>query len=161
MPVVCYGFHGNMLSLMQRRTFCSGVLGGAVLSQAGVLSAMPNTAINANRLSYAQAQLVTAPTRWLFISGQVPADAEGKVPKTFEEQCRLAWSNVKAQLDAAGMALTDLVKVTVFLSDRRYRAANAAVRKEVLGAHTPALTIIITGIYDEEWLLEIEGIAAC
>lgn len=46
------------------------------------------------------------------------------------------------------------------LSDRQYRAANAAVRKEVLGAHTPALTIIITGIYDEEWLLEIEAIAA-
>jgi enamine deaminase RidA (YjgF/YER057c/UK114 family) len=58
------------------------------------------------------------------------------------------------------MALSDLVKVTVFLSDRQYRAANAAVRKEVLGTHTPALTIIITGIYDEEWLLEIEAIAA-
>ena len=43
---------------------------------------------------------------------------------------------------------------------RQYRAANAAVRKEVLGAHAPALTIIITGIYDEEWLLEIEAIAA-
>ena len=56
--------------------------------------------------------------------------------------------------------VTDLVKVTVFLCDRQYRAANAAVRKEVLGAHAPALTIIITGIYDEAWLLEIEAIAA-
>jgi 2-iminobutanoate/2-iminopropanoate deaminase len=82
------------------------------------------------------------------------------VPRTFEEQCRLTWRNVQAQLEAAGMALTDLVKVTVFLSDRQYRAANAAVRREVLGAHTPALTIIITGIYDEQWLLEIEAVAA-
>jgi 2-iminobutanoate/2-iminopropanoate deaminase len=145
---------------MQRRTFCTGLLGGAVLSQSRVLSAMPNTAINANAHSYAQAQLVSTPSRWLFISGQVPADANGKVPKTFEEQCRLTWRNVLAQLEAAQMKLTDLVKVTVFLSDRQYRATNAAVRKEILGAHTPALTIIITGIYDEEWLLEIEAVAA-
>jgi len=121
---------------------------------------MPNKAINASGHSYAQAQLVSGPSRWLFVSGQVPADADGKVPKTFEEQCRLVWRNVQAQLEAGGMALTDLVKVTVFLSDRQYRAANAAVRKEVLGAHAPSLTIIIAGIYDEEWLLEIEAIAA-
>ena len=121
---------------------------------------MPNEAINANAHSYAQAQLVSAPSRWLFISGQVPADADGKVPDTFEDQCRLAWRNLLAQLEAADMTLANLVKVTVFLADRRYRADNAAVRKEVLGAHTPALTIIITGIYDEEWLLEIEAVAA-
>jgi 2-iminobutanoate/2-iminopropanoate deaminase len=145
---------------MQRRTFCTGLLGGAVLSQSPGLSAMPNKAINANAHSYAQAQCVSEPSRWLFISGQVPADANGEVPKTFEEQCRLTWRNVQVQLDAAGMELTDLVKVTVFLSDRQYRATNAAVRKEVLGAHTPALTIIITSIYDEAWLLEIEAIAA-
>jgi hypothetical protein len=34
------------------------------------------------------------------------------------------------------------------------------VRQEVLGTHRPALTVIITGIYDERWLLEIEAIAA-
>ena len=121
---------------------------------------MPNKAINASDHAYAHAQLVSSPSRWLFVSGQVPEDAEGKVPKTFEDQCRLAWRNVQTQLEAGGMTLTDLVKVTIFLSDRQYRAANAAVRKAVLGAHTPALTIIITGIYDEAWLLEIEAIAA-
>ncbi|MET0533151.1 MAG: RidA family protein [Steroidobacter sp.] len=145
---------------MQRRNFCASLFGGAVLSHTGMLTAMPTKAINSNGLSYAQAQLITAPARLLFISGQVPEDAEGRVPKTFEDQCRLAWRNVQAQLEAAGMTLADLVKVTVFLSDRQYRAANAAVRKEVLGAHTPALTIIITGIYDEAWLLEIEAVAA-
>lgn len=58
------------------------------------------------------------------------------------------------------MAIADLVKVTIFLSDRVHRAENARIRKEILGAHSPALTIIITGIYDEAWLLEIEAIAA-
>ena len=58
------------------------------------------------------------------------------------------------------MALGNLVKVTVFLSDRKYREANSRIRKELLGQISPALTIIITGIYDEKWLLEIEAIAA-
>jgi 2-iminobutanoate/2-iminopropanoate deaminase len=30
----------------------------------------------------------------------------------------------------------------------------------VLGAYSPAPTVIITGIFDEKWLLEIEAIAA-
>lgn len=110
--------------------------------------------------AYAQAHEVRGATRWLHISGQVPADAEGRVPADFRDQARLAWANVGEQLAAAGMTLDDLVKVTVYLSDRRWRAANAEVRKAVLGARAPALTIIIAGIYDEAWLLEIEALAA-
>jgi 2-iminobutanoate/2-iminopropanoate deaminase len=62
-------------------------------------------------------------------------------------------------LTDAGMTERDLAKVTIFLSDREYREANVRIRHEVLGDHSPALTIIITGIYDEVWLLEIEAVA--
>jgi enamine deaminase RidA (YjgF/YER057c/UK114 family) len=110
--------------------------------------------------AYCQAHEVIGPTRLLFVSGQVPADEEGNVPRDFKDQARLAWSNVRRQLAAAGMTLDDLAKVTIFLSDRRYRGDNAAVRKEVLGDLAPALTIVITGIYDESWLLEIEAVGA-
>ena len=58
------------------------------------------------------------------------------------------------------MSFDDLAKVTIFLSDRRYRQENWEVRNAVLGQRKPALTIVITGIYDEEWLLETEAIAA-
>lgn len=145
---------------MQRRHVCASILGGMVVPAFRVATAMPSKAINSSGLSYAQACLVERPGKLLFISGQVPADAAGEVPERFEDQCRLVWHNIEIQLAAAAMKLTDLVKVTVFLSDRQYRAANAAVRKEVLGEHAPALTVIITGIYDAEWLLEIEAIAA-
>jgi 2-iminobutanoate/2-iminopropanoate deaminase len=30
----------------------------------------------------------------------------------------------------------------------------------MLGSHSPALTVIIAGIFDEQWLLEIEAVAA-
>jgi hypothetical protein len=42
----------------------------------------------------------------------------------------------------------------------RHRQENSAIRQEVLAGLTPALTIIIAGIYDPAWLLEIEAIAA-
>ena len=121
---------------------------------------MPNRAINPTGVSYAQAHLAEAPTRWLFVSGQIPVDEKDQVPADFESQCRLVWRNVETQLRAGGMSLQDLVKVTVFLSDRQYREANYKVRHEVLGDCSPARTIIIADIYDEAWLLEIEAIAA-
>lgn len=57
------------------------------------------------------------------------------------------------------MGVENLAKVTTYLSDRRYREANSRIRQEVLGDHTPALTIIITDIYAEDWLLEIDAFA--
>jgi 2-iminobutanoate/2-iminopropanoate deaminase len=110
--------------------------------------------------SYAQGALVTGPARWTYVSGQVPADSAGRVPGTFAEQARLAWRNVFGVLERAGMTPRDLVKVTVYLSDRRYRAENALIRAETLGEHAPALTVVIVGIWDEAWLLEIEAVAA-
>jgi 2-iminobutanoate/2-iminopropanoate deaminase len=108
---------------------------------------------------YAQAVEVTGATRTLHVSGQIPQAADGTVPPAFADQCRLAWANLEAQLRAAGMTLDDLVKVTTFLADRRFAAENRAVRQAVLGGRAPALTVVITGIFDETWLIEIEGVA--
>ncbi|MGQ0660186.1 MAG: RidA family protein [Sphingosinicella sp.] len=109
---------------------------------------------------YAQAVRVEGTRELLFVSGQIPVDEDGNVPAAFGDQCRLVWRNVEAQLRAGGMGLADIVKVTTFLSDRAYAAENSAIRQEVLAGLTPALTIIIAGIYDPAWLLEIEVIAA-
>ena len=108
---------------------------------------------------YAQAVAVSGAARTLYVSGQIPVDAEGRCPDGFDAQCRLAWRNVLAQLAAADMTVENLAKVTIFLSDRRFALENRAVRAEVLGEHRPAMTVIITGIFDEAWLLEIEAVA--
>ena len=109
---------------------------------------------------YAQAMDVSGAQRLLFISGQIPVGLDGAVPAGFKDQARLVWANIKAQLEAAGMTLDNLVKVTFFLSDRKYALENREVRLEVLGDREVALTAIITGIFDAAWLLEIEAIAA-
>ena len=110
--------------------------------------------------TYAQVMEVSSATRFVYVSGQIPVTPDGHIPETFEEQARLAWANVLAQLRAAAMTVDNIVKVTIFLSDRKYIADYRKTRDEALGGRHVALTTIITGIFDERWLLEIEAIAA-
>lgn len=122
---------------------------------------MRKTPINGNGRAYAHAMHVEGATEWLYVSGQVPADDNyGGTPQDFTDQARMTWSNIERRLNAVDMALSNLVKVTIYLSDRKYRDRNFEVRKAVLGDLGLALTIIIADIYDESWLLEIEAIAA-
>lgn len=109
---------------------------------------------------YSQAIEVRSVERTLYVSGQVPVTSDGTLPTTFAEQARLAWRNVEAQLNAADMSLDNLVKVTIFLSDRSFAMENRTVRAEVLKDRAPAMTVIIARIFDSAWLLEIEAIAA-
>jgi len=148
---------------MQRRQFCQL---SALAMMATPLPAptrdpdMRITPIHPTSHAYAQACEVAGFSRLLFISGQVPQDGDGHVPADYRSQYRLAWANVEAQLKAAGMTFDNLLKVTIFLSDRALIAQSAGLRQEILGDRSPALTIVIVGIYDEAWLLEIEAVAA-
>jgi len=109
---------------------------------------------------YSQAVIVEGASKFLFVSGQIPESVDGVVPDDFESQCRMVWANVVAQIEAAEMTITNLTKVTIFLSTRKYADINSMVRQEILGEHRPALTVIIAGIFNEKWLLEIEAVAA-
>ena len=125
---------------------------------------MKNTTITATGIpranTYVPAVQITAPERLLFVSGQIPETIDGQVPHDFASQCRLAWNNILTALEGADMGLENLVKVTIYLSDRRYRDENAAIRDEFMGQHKIALTVVIVGIYESRWLLEIEAVAA-
>jgi 2-iminobutanoate/2-iminopropanoate deaminase len=97
----------------------------------------------------------------LYITAQVPEDAAGEVPDGFEAQARLAWRNLLGVLADANMTERNLVRVSIYLADREYREANSRIRHEVLGDnHHVAQTILITGIFDESWLIAIEAVAA-
>ena len=109
---------------------------------------------------YVQAIELKDASRIVLVSGQIPATSENTVPDDFTGQARQAWANLIAQLSAADMTLDNLIKVTIFLSDRKYIPEYRQVRQEVLQGRKIALTTIITDIFDESWLLEIEGIAA-
>jgi 2-iminobutanoate/2-iminopropanoate deaminase len=121
---------------------------------------MERISVDPQPKAYSQAVLITESVRLLFISGQTPQDEHGAVAEGFDDQCHQAWRNVVEVLAKAAMSERNLVKVTVFLSRRSDRDANARIRHEMLGELSPALTVVIAGIYDEGWLIEIEAIAA-
>jgi len=110
--------------------------------------------------AYPQAVEVVDATRWLYLSGQIPVAPDGSLAADFRGQCEQVWANVETQLRAAGMTLDNLVKVTTYLADRRHALDNREVRIRVLAGRQPALTVIVAGIFDEAWLVEIEAVAA-
>lgn len=109
---------------------------------------------------YSHAAIVPAGTELLFVAGQVPENPDGSVPDGFADQARIAWHNVDRCLAAGGFTLDHLVKVSMYIRDRKYRLANRDVRHEVLGDRRPVLTVLVTDHWDERWLIEIEAIAA-
>jgi len=109
---------------------------------------------------FAQAVEVVGAQRLLFTSGQAPTGADWVPPAGFEAQARRAWQNLMAQLSAAGMSAGNLVKVTVILADREYRAASADIFDATLVGRRIAVSTIIAGLVDPRWLIEIEAIAA-
>ncbi|WP_299049481.1 RidA family protein [uncultured Polaribacter sp.] len=151
------------MSFNTKKTYCLGILILTIYSnQIFSQNSIKKEEIDKTGASYSQSVKISDYKELLFISGQIPLDEKGKLPthNSFEEQCRYAWANLIKQLDKANMELKNLVKVTIFLSDRKYRQTNGKIRREILKDLSPALTIIITGIYNEQWLLEIEGVAA-
>lgn len=109
--------------------------------------------------AYSQAVEVTGASRMLFISGQLGVELDGSAPATMEQQARLAWRNLGAQLRAAGMSFDNLVKVTMFIPDASEIPASRPARIEAIGIRRPASTVIVAGLADPAWKIEIEAIA--
>jgi 2-iminobutanoate/2-iminopropanoate deaminase len=99
--------------------------------------------------------------RWLVVSGQVGVTAEGKVLTGAKAQIEQAWRNVLNVLQAAGMGPHDLVKVTIFLTDRAHLQMLRDIRDAMLQGAAPASTLLfVAGLASPDWLVEIEAIAA-
>jgi enamine deaminase RidA (YjgF/YER057c/UK114 family) len=102
-------------------------------------------------MPYAPAIRVEAPGDLLFISGATPSPlyhrhphdlTEHNHPVGIEAQTRLAMENIRGILDHEGLAWTDVVKVTKYLTDMRDMDGMVAVLAEYFGAWTPASTTV-------------------
>jgi 2-iminobutanoate/2-iminopropanoate deaminase len=112
--------------------------------------------------SYAQAMRVTGAETILFISGQVAYDDEGNPAHAhdFAAQARAVFHALKAQVEAGGGTLENIVKLNTYLTDIRYRTDLIPIREEFFGMKTPAHTqFAVTALGRPEWLIEVEAIA--
>jgi 2-iminobutanoate/2-iminopropanoate deaminase len=98
----------------------------------------------------------------LFVSGVVPVDAEGRLVGGDEivDQARAVFDNLAEILAAGGARLTDVVKVTVFLTDIADRPRINPVRREAFGAVRPASTLVeVSRLAIPGAKIEIEAVA--
>lgn len=107
---------------------------------------------------YTHGVLLEGVERRLIISGQVGIAPDGSVPSTGEGQIAQTFANLRAVLEANGMGITNLVKTTVFLTDRSLLASFRAAREAVYAGHTPCSTLLfVSGLVDPRLMVEIEA----
>lgn len=99
--------------------------------------------------------------RWLHVSGQVGIDAQGRLAATAAGQMEQAWHNIFAVLASAEMTPENLVKITAFLTRREDLGTFREVRDRLVTVAKPASSLVlVAGLADPAWLVEIEAVAA-
>ena len=95
----------------------------------------------------------------LFVSGQVGMRG-GKVGQGIEEQTRFTLENIRDVLAQAGCALSDVVKVTVFITDMSLWPRMNDVYREYFPSEMPARSALgANGLALPDLLVEIECVA--
>jgi 2-iminobutanoate/2-iminopropanoate deaminase len=113
-------------------------------------------------VGYTQCIKVSGAQTIVFTAGQVPYDAKGGVAHRgdFNAQARQVFGSIKAHLEAAGGTLANVIKITTYVTDVRYRMDFRAIRTEVFGDHGPASTMVeVSSLSHPDYLIEVEAIA--
>jgi 2-iminobutanoate/2-iminopropanoate deaminase len=102
------------------------------------------------------------PGETLFIAGCIAVDAGGQVVGAGDVavQTHQVMRNFQAVVEAAGMTMRDVVKITNYLVDISLYPQMAEVRAQYLPEPFPASTLVeVSALLYPELLVEIEGIA--
>jgi enamine deaminase RidA (YjgF/YER057c/UK114 family) len=112
--------------------------------------------------TYSQGIKVSQAQTILFLSGQVAYTPDGGVAcrGDFKGQARGAYEAIKALVESQGGTMANIVKITTYLTDMRYRVDLAPIREEFFGRRGPASTMVeIPALAHPDWMIEIEAIA--
>lgn len=98
---------------------------------------------------------------FVFVSGQAGIDAAGRtVAGGFEAQARQALANLATVLQESGGGLTDVVKVTIMVTDMSHLPEIVRLRGEYFTEPYPADTLLqVAGLAQPDWLVEIDAVA--
>jgi enamine deaminase RidA (YjgF/YER057c/UK114 family) len=112
---------------------------------------------------FSQAVELSGSGRVLLCAGQTAAGADGSPPTTTDmgEQLKIAFANLRTVLEAAGMTIADVVRLTVYTTDVDALLAEYGAAAEALAPNLPAMTLIgVTRLAFPELKVEIEATAA-
>ena len=124
----------------------------------------PERAIGAVRLYRRSVPLVYEQVReagpFIFVAGQTPQDASGDVPADIEGQVAIALGKISALLSPFGAGLSDVVKVTYFLTTIDDLAGVRAALDVALPHPRPTATLVeVSALIDSRFRIEIDAVA--
>ena len=109
---------------------------------------------------YAQGVDVRGVERLIFVSGQIGTDDDGNWLDGIEAQTTQVIARVRAVLDAAGLTMEDVVKLTIYLTDPADYGPFLETAGELMAKPTAAVTgLVVPFLSSPEQKVEIEAIA--
>lgn len=99
----------------------------------------------------------------VYLRGQIGQDLETRESVGIGDaaaQAEKAMANIEMLLEEAGSKLEDIVKVTIYLTDIRYReAVYNVVGRRLKGVYPVFTGLVVTALARPEWLVEIDATA--
>ena len=104
---------------------------------------------------------VSGGERLLILSGQVGAREDGSLPDSTLEQLEVCFDNILRNLEAAGMGVQDLLKLTYFVVGEIDMAKRREIITAKLQGHKPCSTFLfVAGLASPAYKVEVEAIAS-
>ncbi len=104
--------------------------------------------------------------RTIYLAGQIAMDRQGAVVHAGDmvKQFDQALSNLQETLRASSAEMTDIVKLLIFVKDKRLYQKHlkdiGAVYRNYFGKYFPAMSLVeVSALFEDDALIEIEGIA--
>ena len=120
-----------------------------------------NDRICAHSKNAAHATEVPPNARMLFCNGQVGARLDGTVPEDPLEQIEVIFERIRIILAASNMTFEDVVKFTVYVTDKSILDGYFRIRARIMGDHNPPATLLVVKTFPRSGVeVEIEAIAA-
>ncbi len=108
-------------------------------------------------------QAVIARGRTVFLRGQVGQDLDTAVNVGIGDaaaQAEQAMANIGQLLNEAGGSLEHICKVTIYLTDPRFREpVYRTIGRWLKGVYPVSTGIVVAGLGRPEWLVEVDAIA--
>jgi len=96
----------------------------------------------------------------VYLAGAIGHNTDGSLTPDIRVQTKRSFEQLDAVLKEAGGSLKDIVKMTVFITDMRYREGYGEVRASLFAGDAPASTLIqCVALAAPGAMIEIEAVA--
>ena len=95
----------------------------------------------------------------LFVSGQIPLNAQGTIPASIEEQAKQVLDNLKTHIESAGCKMDDILQTTIYITDMgKFQAVNEVYQKYFTPPYPTRCTVGVNSL-PKGVMIEISAIA--